>query len=218
MRKISIVVVAGLAILLFSCASPPEQPEQPEQPSQPVDTSVPLPENELEEAKALKRRVDNNGLAEFAQQDYQQAENSLQEGEAAYGKDNAKAKTALDKAIASYQAVITKAFPLKIDRSKAEVDAIRANAESIKAQVAMKSAYAAAKGKYDAALAARDAGNFEQAISLLTEAKTLFQDLYDQTLEKKQSAETEIKTSQDGLKDAEERAKAGDEEMQGGGQ
>jgi hypothetical protein len=82
----------------------------------------------------------------------------------------------------------------------------------------MKSAYAAAKAKYDQALAARDAGNFEQAISLLAEAKTLFQDLYDQTLEKKQGAETEIKSSQDGLKDAEERARAGDEEMQGGGQ
>ena len=43
MKKIIILILAGLAVLLFSCASPPEQPEQP------VDTSAPLPEKELEE-------------------------------------------------------------------------------------------------------------------------------------------------------------------------
>jgi tetratricopeptide (TPR) repeat protein len=215
MRKILVLVMAGLAVLLFSCASPPEQPEQPEQP---VDTTVPLPEKELEEAKSLKSRVDKNGLSEFAAQDYQQAESSLQEGEEAYGKDNAKAKTALDKAIASYRSVISKAFPLKVDRSRAEVDTIKTNAEGLKAQVAMKSEYAAAKAKYDEAVAAKDAGEFEQAISLFAEAKTLFQDVYEKTKQKKEDAEAEIKSSQDSLKDAEERGRAGDEEIEGGGQ
>ena len=215
MRKIVILIMAGLAILLFSCASPPEQPEQPKKP---VDTSVPLPEKEMEEAKSLKSRVDNNSLSEFASEDYQQAEKSFQEGEAAYGTDNAKAKAALDAAITSYRTVINKAFPLKVDRSKAEVDTIRTNAESIKAQVAMKREYAAAKAKYDEAVAAKEAGDFEQAISLFAEAKTLFQEVYEKTKEKKEAAEAEIKSSQDGIKDAEERAKAGDEEMQGGGQ
>ena len=145
-------------------------------------------------------------------------EKSFQEGEAAYGTDNAKAKAALDAAITSYRTVINKAFPLKVDRSKAEVDTIRTNAESIKAQVAMKREYAAAKAKYDEAVAAKEAGDFEQAISLFAEAKTLFQEVYEKTKEKKEAAEAEIKSSQDGIKDAEERAKAGDEEMQGGGQ
>jgi len=212
MRKILILMIAGLALLLFSCASPPEQPEQP------VDTTVALPEKELKEAKSLKTRVDNNGLSEFAAEDYQQAEKSLQEGEAAYGKDNAKAKTALDTAIASYRAVISKAFPLWADRSKAEVDAIKTNAEGIKAQVAMKEEYATAKAKYDEAVAAKEAGDFEQAITLFAEAKTLFQDVYAKTKQKKEDAEAEIKSSQDGLKDAEDRAKAGDEEIEGGGQ
>lgn len=211
MRKILILMIAGLAVLLFSCASPPEQPEQP------VDTTVPLPEKELKEAKSLKTQVDNNGLSEFAAEDYQQAESSLQEGVAAYGKDNAKAKTALDTAIASYQAVISKAFPLWVDRYKTEVDTIKTNAEGIKAQVAMKSEYAAAKAKYDEAVAARDAGNFEQAISLFAEAKTLFQDVYDKTKQKKEAAEVEIKSAQDGIKEAEEKGKAADEEIQGGG-
>jgi hypothetical protein len=208
MRKKLILMLAGLAILLLSCASPPEQP---------VDTTVPLPEKELEEAKSLKARVDNNGLSDFALEDYQQAENNLQEGEAAYGKDNAKAKTALDGAIAYYRSVISKAFPLKTDRSKAEVDTIKANAESIKAPVAMKSEYAAAKAKYDEAVAAKEAGNFEQAITLFAETKSLFQDVYDQTKAKKEAAEAEIKSVQDGIKDAEEKAKAADEEIQGGG-
>lgn len=218
MRKILILMIAGLAVLLFSCASPPEQPEQPEQPVQPADTRAPLPEKELEEAKSLKARVDKNGLSEFAFEEYQQAESSLQDGEEAYGKDNAKAKKALDAAVASYRTVISKAFPLKVDRSKAEVDAIRSSAESIKAQIAMKREYAAAKAKYDKAVAAGDAKDYEQAISLFAEAKTLFQDLYEQTMLKKEEAESEMKSSQDGIKDAEERAKAGDEEMQGGGQ
>lgn len=212
MRKILILMIAGAAVLLFSCATPPEQPEQP------VDTKAPLPEKELAEAKSLKSMVDNFGLSEFAAQDYQKAESSFQEGEEAYGKDNAKAKTALDKAIASYRTVIDKAFPLRIDRSMSEVDAIKANAEAIKAQVAMKDDYAAAKAKYDEAVAAKEAGDFEQAISLFEEAKALFQDVYEQTRQKKEDTEAEMKSSQDSLKDAEERAKAGDEEIQGGGQ
>jgi hypothetical protein len=218
MKKILFLLMAGLAVLLVSCASPPEQPEPPAQPEQPVDTSVPLPEDELEEAKSLKSRVDSNGLSEFAAEEYQAAESSLREGEDAYGKDNAKAKSALEAAITSYRAVIDKAFPLKVGRSKAEVDTIRANAESVKAQVAVKNEYAAAKAKYDEAVAAMDAGSFEEAISLFAEAKTLFQDVYEKTLEKKGAAEAEIKSSQEGIKDAEGRARAGDEEMQGGGQ
>jgi hypothetical protein len=183
-----------------------------------VDTTVPLPEKELAEAKSLKTTVDNNGLSEFAKEDYQQAESKLQEGEAAYGKDNAKAKTALDAAIASYRTVISKAFPLKTGSSQAEVDTIKSNAEAIKAPVAMKSEYAAAKAKYDEAVAAKDAGNYEQAISLFAEAKTLFQDVYDKTKVKKEAAEAEIKSAQDGFKDAEEQALAAEEEMQGGGE
>jgi tetratricopeptide (TPR) repeat protein len=212
MRKILILMIAGIAVLLFSCATPPEQPEPP------VDTTVPLPEQELAEAKSLKSTVDNFGLSEFAAQEYREAENSFQEGQAAYGKDNAKAKSALDRAIVSYRGVIEKAFTLKVDRSKAEVDKIKANAEAIKAQVAVKEEYAAAKAKYDAAEAARAGGDFEQAISLFDEAKALFQNVYEQTRQKKEAAEAEMKSSQDSLKDAEERAKAGDEEIQGGGQ
>jgi tetratricopeptide (TPR) repeat protein len=209
MKKIVIFLVAGLAVLLISCATPPEQP---------VDTTAPLPEKELEEAKSLKTRVDNNGLSEFALEDYQQAEKSLQEGEAAYSKDNTKAKKALVTAIQSYTTVISKAFPLKTGRSQAEVDTIKANAESIKAPVAMKVEYEAAKAKYDEAVAAKDAGNFEQAISLFAEAKSLFQDVYEKTKAKKEAAEVEIESAQDGLKDAEEKAKAADEEILGGGE
>jgi len=210
MKKIVILLLSGLVVLLISCATAPQQPEQP------VDTTAPLPEKELEEAKSLKTRVDNNGLSEFALKDYQQAEKSLQEGEAAYSKDNSTARKALDAAIQSYRTVISKAFPLKTGRSQAEVDTIKASAESLKAPVAMKAQYAAAKAKYDEAVAAKDAGNFEQAISLFAEAKALFQDVYEKTKEKKEAAEAQIKSAQDGIKDAEDKAKAADEEIQGG--
>lgn len=216
MKKIVILLMTGLAVLLISCASPPEQPV--EEPELPVDTTAPLPEKELEEAKSLKTRVDNNGLSEFALEDYQQAEKSLQEGEAAYTKDNTSAKKALDAAIQSYKAVISKAFPLKTGRSQAEVDTIKTNTEILKAPVAMKAEYAAAKARYDEAVAAKDAGNFEQAISLFAEAKSLFQDVYEKTKAKKEAAEAEIKSAQDGIKDAEEKAKAADEEIQSGGE
>jgi tetratricopeptide (TPR) repeat protein len=216
MKKIVILLMAGLAVLLISCATPPEQPI--EEPEPPVDTTAPLPEKELEEAKSLKTRVDNNGLSEFALEDYQQAEKSLQEGEAAYSKDNTAAKKALDAAIQSYKTVISKALPLKTGRSQAEVDTIKSNAESIKAPVAMKAEYTAAKAKYDEAVAAKDAGNFEPAISLFAEAKSLFQDVYEKTKEKKEAAEAELGSTQDGIKDAEEKARAADDEIQGGGE
>jgi hypothetical protein len=82
----------------------------------------------------------------------------------------------------------------------------------------MKAEYTAAKAKYDEAVAAKDAGNFEPAISLFAEAKSLFQDVYEKTKEKKEAAEAELGSTQDGIKDAEEKARAADDEIQGGGE
>ena len=173
-------------------------------------------QKELAEAKSLKQQVDTYELSEFATEEYQLAEKSLQDGEAAYGTDNAAAKRALDAAIQSYNTVMAKAFPLKVDRSQSEVDTLKSSAEDLKAQVALKAEYGAAKAKYDEAVAAKDAGNYEQAVSLFAEAKTAFQDVVAKTEQKKKKAEEALKTSQDGLKDAEEKAKAADEEMKGG--
>jgi hypothetical protein len=100
MRKHLPIVLAVTALLLaVSCASTPPEPP------------APLPEAELAQAKQLKERADLYKLGPLAQAEYTAAEADLKAGEAAYGTDNAAAKTSLDKAIAGYQSVLTKAVP-----------------------------------------------------------------------------------------------------------
>jgi hypothetical protein len=160
--------------------------------------------------------VDKYVLAEYAPQEYQQAEQKLKEGEASYSKDNAGSKEALDASITAYKAVLSAGFPLLIDKKEKKVSDLRRRSEEIKAQVAMKDAYAAALAKYDQAVAAEKVGDYEQAVSLFDEAEKLFQDVYTKTQAQKDRAEKAMKSSRDNIKDFEERAEEGDTELQGG--
>ena len=103
-----------------------------------------------------------------------------------------------------------------MSKKQEETEAIVKQAEGIKAQVAMKEEYTAARTKYDQALAAQNNGEYEQAVALFDEAKLLFQDLYEKTKAKKMKAEQAMDSSDESIKDFEEQARAGDEEIQTG--
>jgi hypothetical protein len=194
-----------LLLILAACASTPE-----------TDTTTPLPEGEYTQAKDLKSRVDKYELGGFAPQEYQQAEQKLKEGETSYSKDNTSAKAALEASITAYNAVVSKGFPLLIDKKEKKVGDLRRQSEEIKAQVALKDDYQAAVAKYDQAVAAEKAGNYEQAVSLFGEAEKMFQEVYTKTKAKKDRAENAMDSSSRNIKDFEEKAKEGDAEIQGG--
>jgi tetratricopeptide (TPR) repeat protein len=220
-RRILVLLLVAAIVLLASCATKPA-PEQPAQPAQPKPepkqtvATVALPEKEYAEAKSLKARVDQNGLGEFVPEEYKQAEAKLQEAEGTYNKDNAKAKASLDQAVAAYNTVISKGFPLKTDKSRKDVEAVKANADNLKAPVAMKSEYAAALARYNQALAAQKAGDYERAIDLFGQAKIMFDQVAVKTQEKKATAEAALQAAQNSQADSEQKGNDADAQLKSG--
>ena len=219
MKRILFVLAVAGVLIVASCATAPETAEPVEKPVEkpapPPKATVGLPEQEYAQAKELKTKVDRYGLGSYVPEEYEQAEASLADAEKAYQKDNVAAKRALDEAIRGYNAVMTKGFPLLVDDRRREADAAMAQADSIKAQRSVPDAYARAKAKYDEAVAAREAGDFEKAAAAFEEARRLFQDAHMQAKAKKDRAEQSMRSTQEGLQDAEQRARAGDAELQG---
>jgi tetratricopeptide (TPR) repeat protein len=218
MKKTLVVLAVAVALVAASCATAPkaEEPvEKPvEKPAPQPKSTVAVPESEYAQAKELKTKIDRYGLGDFAPEEYRQAEAKLAEAEQAYQKDNAAAKKALDEAIRGYNAVMTKGFPLLAEQEQKQAESARARADSIKAQRAMPDAYAKAKAKYDEAVAARQGGDFEKAVAAFNEAERLFQDVHMQAKAKKDRAEQAMRSTQEGLQDAEQRARSGDAEIQ----
>ncbi len=203
------------AVMLASCATAPEQPAEPQQP-QAAAPAAPLPEQEYSKAKALKARVDGNGLGELVPQEYRQAESSFQEAQQLYGKDNSGAKAALEAAVQAYTVVIDKGFPLKIAPLRAEAEKGRADAEELKAQVAAKDLYAEALDSYRQAVAAEDAGEYEKALQLFAEARRRFDQLLAATREKKAAAEAALQATDKGLADSQRQGREADSEIGSG--
>jgi hypothetical protein len=217
MKRILVGLAVAIALAIVSCATAPE-PEKPvEQPAeQPKpQATAGLPEAEYAQAKELKSKVDRYGLGQYAPAEYQQAEAKLAEAEKAYQKNNAAAKKALTEAIRGYNSVMEKGFPLLADARQKEAEAAKSQADSIKSKGAMPDVYAKAQAKLDEALAARKAGDFEKSVTAFQDAQRLFQDLYVQVKAKRDRAEQSMRSAQESLKDAEQRAKSGDAELQG---
>lgn len=216
-RRILVLLMAAALVLLASCATKPpvEEPVKPVEEPKPAPKPG-LPEKEYAEAKSLKARVDQNGLAEYVPDDYKKAEASLQEAEGTYNKDNAKAKASLDQAIAAYNAVISKGFPLKTEKSRRDADALRAKADGLKAQVAAKAEYAAALAKYDEAVAAQKAGQHEKAIGSFAEAGKMFEGVYVLTQQKMAAAEAALLAAQNSQAAAEQKAQEADAQIKAG--
>jgi len=215
-RRILMLLLVAALVSLASCATKPVVEEPVKEQPKPPETKVALPEKELAEAKSLKARVDQNGLAEYAPDDYKKAEASFQEGQGAYNKDNAKAKASLDQAIAAYNTVLSKGFPLKTDKYRKEAEAVKAKADGIKAAVAVKTEYAAALAKYDEALAAQKAGQYEKAIGLFPEAGKMFDSAFVLAQQKKTAAEAALQTAQDSQASSELKAKEAEAQLKSG--
>ena len=215
MKKILVVLAVGVVLVLASCATAPEPQEQAEKPAPPAKGAVALPEQEYAQAKELKSKIDRYGLGTYAPEEYAQAEAKMADAEKAYQKDNAAAKKALDEAIRGYNAVVSKGFPLLAEDRRKQAESAMGQADSVKASRAVPAAYARAKAKYDEGVAARDAGEFEKAVAAFDEARRLFEDAYMQAKAKKERAEQSMRSTQEGLTDAEQRARAGDDELQG---
>ena len=218
--KRTLVALLG-ALLLAGCASAPvEEPAPAPAPAPAVAAApapIPAPEKELADAKALQAQVVKAGLDKVAADDFAAAESRFKEGEAEYGKDNAKAKTALDQAIAGYGKVIELGYPKLVQSRKTPAEKVRAEAVALKAQVAIPQEYAAAEAVYQQAGTAASAGDYERAATGYTEAHRLFEQVAATAARKKRSAETAMEESRQSLAAVEARAKEVEEAEKAGG-
>ena len=195
-----------LFALILGCATTPDE------------EAYVLPETERNQAIELRKKIDEYDLGSLVEAEYQAAEAKIVEGDKAYNADNKTSKEAFDQAIANYQAVIAKGFPILTDNTKKETDATLSLADEIKAGVAVKDDYDKAKAVYDNAVAEQEAGNYEKAIELFQEAEDLFQQVYEKAKDKKEKAEDAIQEALDSLKESEEKAKEAEEAMAEGGE
>ncbi|OHD21164.1 MAG: hypothetical protein A2064_07610, partial [Spirochaetes bacterium GWB1_66_5] len=150
-----LLALAAAAMLAVSCKTAPEPVEEPVE--EPVTAAVPKPEAEYQTAKELRATVTQFGLDRYEADAFQKAEASFKDGEAAYGKDNAKSRTAFQQAISGYQQVLDGGFPALTAERKKDADDAKAEADAVKAAVAVKADYNAAQGLY------KQAGDAEKA-------------------------------------------------------
>jgi len=192
MKKPAILAcMTAFLLFLASCAStPPQQPVVAETPpapaAQPAETAA--PDAELAQARTLKDRIDAEGLAQYAADDYQTASADLQAGESEYGTDNAAAKSSLDKAITGFNAVITKGAPLRVASIQEKTEASKKAADDLLAAVAVKDRYAQANDVYTRGLKEKDAGDLENAAKDFTDAQGFFDAAAEAAQEKKDVA------------------------------
>ena len=212
-RYIIIGLMFAAMVLIASCATAPKKQGAAEEPAEtpaekPVEVAkveeAPLPESEYQQAKELREKILRYNLSSYAQDEYNSAEQSFENGESAYGKDNSKSKASFEQAIKGYRAVIQKGFTAFLDARVKDVEKRKKSAEEIKAPVATKDDYTKARSVYEQALSVRKAGNNEKAVELLDKAEGMFVDVYDMTLEKKIRAERSIEESRTEIQTLEE--------------
>jgi hypothetical protein len=216
---LALLALAAAAALLVSCkTAPPPEPVQPE--PEPVATApepAPKPEAEYQTAKEMRATVTQFGLDKYNAEAFQKAEASFKEGEAAYDKDNAKAKTAFQQAIASYQQVMDAGFPVLVAERKKAADAAKADADSVKAGVAVKADYNAAQNLYNQAAAAEKAKDYPKSLDLYEQSRAKFAAAAQTARQLKAKAEASINDVKEELATAEQQAAEAEKVREEGG-
>jgi len=181
-KRIRFFLIAAAALLAIGCATAPK-------PAPVVEPAVPLPEAEYQQAQELRALIQKYGLDQYAPEAFQAAEARFQEGEKAYRKDNALAKTALSEAVRGYQKVIDTGFPQAVAASQRQADDAKSEAEELGAPVANPRDYQAALDTYEQAVKARDAKEYENSLQLFAKAKDQFESSAGLAKQKKDRAE-----------------------------
>ena len=196
------VFIIFIVLLSFSCNSDPEVVDEPEDTTETVQAE--RPETEYNQAKGLRDLIARYKLGNYAETDFQDAETSYLDGESNYEQDNDASKSAFYKAIAKYNVVIEMGFPLLIDEKREEVDPVKLESEDLKAQVAVPDNYQNALNVYNEALQEKEAGNYEKSVELMEEAKTLFDAVHTEVVQKRDRAQTQLDTFNNSIKNLEQ--------------
>ncbi len=211
-----LVALAAAGALLVSCKTAPPPPVEPEPTTEPA-APTPKPEAEYAQAKELRATVTQFGLDKYEPDAFQKAEANFKDGEAAYGKDNDKAKGEFQDAIANYQQVIDGGFPAAIAERKKSADAAKADADAVKAGVAVKKDYGAAQNLYDQAASAEKAKDYPKALDQYEKSRAAFAAAAQKSRDLMAKAKTSIEEVKDELSTAEQQAAEAEKIREEGG-
>ena len=207
-RLVPLAAMIGAISLVMSCASTP--PQKPTPTPTPTPTAeqpqAAAPDAELAQAKDLKQKVDALGLGDYDPQDYTAANKDFQDGQDAYGKDNAASKKSLDSAIKGYNAVLDTGGGQYLAKRQSDAEASKKAADDLKASVAVKDDYAAANDLYKKALEEKTAKDIENAGKDFASAKDGFDAVAKTAQEKKDAAQQAMQDAQTGQSTSQQKA------------
>jgi len=172
------------------------------------------PTENLNMAKAAIAKAEEAKADRFAADEYKAANDDLTAGQSKMvpkkNKKNKDAKKDFEDSQKQAEAAYVKAAPAYAGFNIDEAAKVRKSADEIKAAVAVKEQYEKAQALLAEAETARAAGNFEEAWTKAGQAKTLFDDVYKVTVEKKTAAEDAMKNADGAIKKAEEKQGGGE--------
>lgn len=188
MKKILVISLGVIAIAsFFQCGIAP-------------------PTDDLNQVKAALAKAEEAKADQFAPDEYSSSKTKLDASEKKItpkkSKANKEAKKTLAEAKADAEKAYKKAAPAYAQYNINEAKKVEKSAEEIKANVALKDKFSNAIKLIDEANQDKEAGNYELSWEKSIKAKTLFDEIYKMTQEKKQSAEDAMRGANDALKEA----------------
>jgi|GEM_PF-5546023 len=218
MKRTLIVLGITVSVLaLFSCASTPETPEEQTQPTvgqEQAPETIPLPEAQRAEAGELRQIISEYELSQFAEEDYQVAEQAFEEARASYGSDNKTSLAKYNEAIEYYNRVIDKGVDSLREKKTAQANQAKEKADSVKAQNAVPQEYQQAMSTYNQAQQSLDNKDYRQALKQYNDAISQFQSVYETALKKRQEAEKAMQQADQSIEQTQKAIQGFEEDRQ----
>ena len=199
----------AVALLLAACAAAPAPAPEPE----PVAEAPDTPKAEMDKVKESRAFIQANGLEAYAPDPYKQAEEHFVAAEAAYGKDNATARTELAAAAPLYEKTIAEGFAKKLEAKRTAATAARAKADAEKAKVAAKEPYAAGEAAMKQAETDVTAGKLPAAVTGYESAEKNFVDSASLAADRRVRARAALDKAEAAMGETDEVIKTLQEEM-----
>jgi hypothetical protein len=172
------------------------------------------PTENLNMAKAAIAKAEEAKADRFAVEEYKAANDNFASGESTMvktkNKKNEEAKKKFGESQKQAEAAYVKAAPAYAQFSIDEAGTVKKSADEIKAAVAVKEQYEKAQALLNEASAAKTAGNYEEAWTKAGQAKSLFDEVYKVTVEKKTSADDALRNADSAIKKADEKQGGGE--------
>ncbi len=165
------------------------------------------PTEDLNVAKASLAKAQEAKAEEFASEEYLKAQTTLAEGEKNIvnkkNKKNKIAKQKLEIAKVEAETAYKKAAPAYADYNIDLASKQKMTAEEIKAQVALKEKFSEAKQLLEESQTAKNAGKYEDSWDKSIKARSLFEEIFKITKEKKDRADNALKDADSSIMNAE---------------